>query len=237
MRFQFRLAAAIGLLAAFVAIPGMAQKKELPVCATCHEAAVAGILPTHHGAKVDAEGGMCQTCHGDTSAHLKDPAVKPANLVAKGTAEQQSAVCLTCHAGNRQLNFWESGKHAKNDVACTNCHAIHGGVIEGGHIHTGHHVLRQVLATGFAEAVGWTTHQVPGNPRRYALGFPIGGAVMLAIYAGAVRACRTGKIAWRGTSYTSGSATPSPAESPRAESRERVESPPAVDSAAAARGS
>jgi len=48
-------------------------------------------------------------------------------VVVKGTAEQKTAVCMTCHAGNRHLSFWESGKHAKNDVACSNCHAIHGG--------------------------------------------------------------------------------------------------------------
>ena len=54
-------------------------------------------------------------------------------------------------------------------------------------------------------------YQMSGNPRRYALAFPLGGAVMIAIYAAAVRACRTGKIAWRGTSYTAGSATSAPA--------------------------
>jgi DmsE family decaheme c-type cytochrome len=127
MRLQYRLAAAIGLLAAAMAVPALAQKREAPVCATCHEAAYASIAPTHHGAKVDAQGGMCQTCHGDATAHLKDPAVKPANVVVKGTPGQKNEVCLTCHAGNRQLNFWESGKHAQNDVSCTNCHAVHGG--------------------------------------------------------------------------------------------------------------
>jgi DmsE family decaheme c-type cytochrome len=33
---------------------------------------------------------------------------------------------MTCHAGNRHLVFWESGKHAKNEIACTNCHSMHG---------------------------------------------------------------------------------------------------------------
>lgn len=54
-------------------------------------------------------------------------------------------------------------------------------------------------------------YQMSGNPRRYALAFPLGGAVMIAIYAAAIRACRTGTIAWRGTSYTGGSANSSPA--------------------------
>ena len=52
-------------------------------------------------------------------------------------------------------------------------------------------------------------YHMSGNPKRSALLFPIGGAVMITIFASAVHACRTGKIAWRGTSYTAGSATSS----------------------------
>jgi DmsE family decaheme c-type cytochrome len=67
-------------------------------------------------------------CHGDASAHVKDPMkVKPQNKLGKNVAAaDRTAVCMTCHAGNRQLNFWEAGKHALNDVACSNCHSIHG---------------------------------------------------------------------------------------------------------------
>ena len=125
MRYQHRLAAAAIFLAAFMAIPSLAQKKEAPVCATCHEASHASIALTHHGAKNDANGSMCQACHGDASEHLKDPAKKPANPVGKGTPAEKSAVCMTCHGGNRQLTFWESGKHSRNDVSCTNCHNNH----------------------------------------------------------------------------------------------------------------
>jgi hypothetical protein len=71
---------------------------------------------------------MCQACHGDASEHLKDPMKwKPDSPFKKGVpAEKQAAVCLTCHSGNRNLAFWTSGKHSLNDVACTNCHSIHG---------------------------------------------------------------------------------------------------------------
>jgi hypothetical protein len=96
-----------------------------PICATCHAAAHDSIAQTHHGAKNDAQGGMCQACHGDASAHLKDPANKPENKVKKGHGRGETAVCMTCHAGNRQLTFWESGKHSRNDVTCSNCHNIH----------------------------------------------------------------------------------------------------------------
>jgi cellulose synthase/poly-beta-1,6-N-acetylglucosamine synthase-like glycosyltransferase len=59
-------------------------------------------------------------------------------------------------------------------------------------------------------------YYLSGNPRRYALLFPLGGAVMIAIYAAAIRACQTGRIAWRGTSYTAGSATSTAAAPPSA---------------------
>ena len=127
MRLQYRIAAAAALMAAFMAGPAVAQQREAPVCATCHEAAHASTALSHHGVKNDANGTMCQSCHGDATAHLKDPNVKPANKMAKGVpAAEKDAVCMTCHAGNRHLAFWESGKHAKNDVSCASCHSIHG---------------------------------------------------------------------------------------------------------------
>ena len=73
---------------------------------------------------------MCQACHGDATEHMKDPAnVKPANPFNKlhpALASEQSQVCLNCHVGQRHLAFWESGKHAKQDVTCANCHIMHG---------------------------------------------------------------------------------------------------------------
>ena len=127
MRFHVWIAAATALAAALVAAPAWAQRAEAtPVCANCHEQSHASIALSHHGAKNDASGSMCQACHGDASAHLRDPANKPANKVSKGTAPEKDAVCLTCHSGSRHLAFWESGKHAKNEVSCTNCHNIHG---------------------------------------------------------------------------------------------------------------
>jgi DmsE family decaheme c-type cytochrome len=127
MRLHHGLAAAAALAAALFAAPAWAQRPEAtPVCATCHEQSHASIALTHHGAKNDAAGSMCQACHGDASEHLKDPAKKPANRVSKGTAAEKDSVCMTCHSGSRHLAFWESGKHARNEVSCSNCHNIHG---------------------------------------------------------------------------------------------------------------
>ena len=126
MRIGPRPAALAALLLALLALPAAAQAPATPVCATCHEQAHTSTALTHHGARNDADGSMCQACHGDATEHLKDPSKKPSRLARHVPPAEKSAVCLTCHTGNRQLQFWESGKHAKNEVACSNCHDIHG---------------------------------------------------------------------------------------------------------------
>jgi hypothetical protein len=41
-----------------------------------------------------------------------------------------------------------------------------------------------------------------GGSAAYALLFPLGAAFMLAIFARALANCATGRVEWRGTSYT-----------------------------------
>src|SRR5437870_4635607 len=79
MRIKGLLTIVSVLAGLLVAAPAVAQgaAPATPVCATCHEAAHLAIASTHHGAKNDAQGSMCQACHGDASAHLKDPSNKP----------------------------------------------------------------------------------------------------------------------------------------------------------------
>ena len=104
------------------------QDKNLPVCVECHEDVVKGMALTKHGAKLDSTGAVCQSCHGDVAAHLADPAAaKPTRVFNNKSmlASEKSAVCLTCHDGQRQLAFWDAGKHKKNDVSCVDCHAVH----------------------------------------------------------------------------------------------------------------
>ena len=135
MRLPISVAAsAMGFLLA-LCVPTIAQtqqaapaqaKQTKPICANCHEDKWNAIDLTAHGARNDSNGSMCQNCHGDATEHLKDPLkAKPPNPFAQGKpASEQAAVCLTCHSGNRNLAFWTSGKHAINEVACSNCHSI-----------------------------------------------------------------------------------------------------------------
>jgi DmsE family decaheme c-type cytochrome len=113
------------VLVAVLALPALGA--DAPVCASCHEQAHTSTVATAHGYKNDASGSMCQACHGDASAHAKDPAkAKPANLISRGTPAEKTAVCMNCHAGSRHLAFWEAGRHARNEVTCSSCHSIHG---------------------------------------------------------------------------------------------------------------
>ncbi len=123
----------LAVLAAFTASPAFAQPKtaapSMPVCANCHANAAETIMLTAHGATNDASGAACQTCHGDATEHLKDPSkAKPANVLGNpnSTADEKSAVCLTCHSGNRHLDHWRVSTHRKVEVTCVNCHSIHG---------------------------------------------------------------------------------------------------------------
>jgi DmsE family decaheme c-type cytochrome len=128
-----RLAAPLAMacalaLSLFWSVPAIAAGEE-PVCNKCHEENQDSIKSTAHGAKNDATGKMCQACHGDAAEHVASRGKKEiaGNKMVKGASPaEKSQVCLACHANARQLTFWESGKHAKNDVACSNCHNIHG---------------------------------------------------------------------------------------------------------------
>lgn len=108
------------------------------VCKKCHEDQYDSYAASIHGQKGNLKGpsnaGGCETCHGNAEAHVKAKGGRGVGGILGFdnkaiTAEKKSGVCLTCHEGNRNLTFWDSGKHKKNDVACSNCHSIHGGNI------------------------------------------------------------------------------------------------------------
>jgi DmsE family decaheme c-type cytochrome len=106
------------------------------VCQGCHAPYVETFDASIHGKKAHprspANAGACSTCHGDGTAHVAAGGGRGVGgIVNPGSktmpAAQKDQVCQTCHAANRHLAFWDSGKHAKNDVSCTNCHSTHGG--------------------------------------------------------------------------------------------------------------
>ena len=107
-------------------------------CTRCHDAEddypVLDIAKTRHGGAAKTSGMTCTSCHGESDSHVNKPAnaterPRPDRVFGKKgadtPADHRSSACLACHASDRHLAFWESGRHKKNDVACDNCHVIH----------------------------------------------------------------------------------------------------------------
>jgi DmsE family decaheme c-type cytochrome len=124
-----------GLMMAFAANVAAAPPGP-EVCKGCHEPYFNSIAATPHGKAAHpmspAAGAGCATCHGDGTKHVEAGGGKGVggiiNPAAKGMpAAEKDRVCLACHDTSRHLAFWDSGKHRKNDVSCTNCHSTHGG--------------------------------------------------------------------------------------------------------------
>jgi len=94
-------------------------------CLMCHQApTVIAILQTPHAPGAHLS---CQTCHGDTEAHLANPmTVKPLAFGAASQApvEQQNAACLACH-GTSKGQDWHGHVTSNAGMACSNCHSAH----------------------------------------------------------------------------------------------------------------
>jgi DmsE family decaheme c-type cytochrome len=107
-------------------------------CTRCHDAEddypVLDIAKTRHGGAAKTSGMTCTSCHGESESHVNKPAnaterPRPDRVFGKKgantPADHRAGACLACHAADRHLAFWESGRHKKNDVACDSCHVIH----------------------------------------------------------------------------------------------------------------
>ena len=99
-------------------------------CADCHEQINNTFDATFHAKiwKGMGEQHGCQTCHGDTDAHVADPTMKNVLVYqAKGgsAVDELSAKCLACHDSDTHMAMWKMSKHSRNDVSCFNCHTMH----------------------------------------------------------------------------------------------------------------
>ncbi|MFP4002262.1 MAG: DmsE family decaheme c-type cytochrome [Alphaproteobacteria bacterium] len=111
-----------------------AESKETDskLCLGCHnQHPVNQILNSPHAQLADPETpfsqGGCQTCHGDATEHLKNPATHPPRTFGPGSStpvEKQNAVCLDCHESDAS-SHWTGSTHETAGVACTNCHEAH----------------------------------------------------------------------------------------------------------------
>jgi len=108
------------------------------VCTKCHDESeikpILSIYQTKHGVKGDARTPSCQSCHGESEAHVKNTGGKatrnpPDVVFTKGSyaatdAKVRATQCLTCHKGTNRT-FWGGGQHENSGMACNDCHKVH----------------------------------------------------------------------------------------------------------------
>ncbi len=99
-------------------------------CAECHEDAAKKMAKNVHGRLADFElmggTGGCEACHGGGSLHVKAAGNGQILKFGELPPEESAAVCAKCHSSGKLME-WTHGEHALADVACGDCHAIHGG--------------------------------------------------------------------------------------------------------------
>lgn len=114
------------------------------LCTKCHDASeikpVLSIYQTKHGVKGDLRTPTCQSCHGESTDHVKNTGGKAtrnmpdvvfgakrgsSGAYAPSEAKAQNTACLSCHSKDTKRTHWDGGAHNVNDVACTSCHTLH----------------------------------------------------------------------------------------------------------------
>jgi DmsE family decaheme c-type cytochrome len=115
------------------------------LCTKCHDEnevkPVLEIYQTKHGVKGDPHSPSCQSCHGDSNAHIKNAegkATRPAPDVlfgaksssyssfARSASGKQNTTCMTCHSGALgKRNHWTGSEHESRNLVCSSCHEVH----------------------------------------------------------------------------------------------------------------
>jgi DmsE family decaheme c-type cytochrome len=145
---RYAMAAMVGaFLASFTAGTGaaaaddaaqaaQARAKEDAVCTRCHDESdnkpILAIYQTRHGVAADARTPSCQSCHGPSEDHVRNPrgtSPRPTPDVVFGAKhasapDVQSESCLTCHKSGLRMH-WSGSEHQSRDIACASCHTVH----------------------------------------------------------------------------------------------------------------
>lgn len=110
------------------------------ICTKCHDEGeskpILAMYQTRHGVRADGRTPTCQSCHGVSERHVKNPdktETRPLPEVVFGnslkianasSADVQNETCLSCHKGSERAN-WEGSEHQIRDLACSSCHEVH----------------------------------------------------------------------------------------------------------------
>ncbi|NOU21545.1 MAG: DmsE family decaheme c-type cytochrome [Methyloglobulus sp.] len=106
------------------------------VCTRCHDETdkpkVLPIYQTPHGVRADARTPSCQSCHGESDAHVKNTegaSTRPKTEIVfsgpdKSSPEKLNDTCMSCHQAGLRVH-WTSSQHETNGVVCSSCHTSH----------------------------------------------------------------------------------------------------------------
>ena len=104
------------------------------VCKKCHPYEYGTYETSIHAKKTiantPANNQDCETCHGAGAQHVAKGGGIGVSIFAfnkEHTAKEKAAKCLACHAQSKWAAFWSQGKHAREGLACTDCHSMHNG--------------------------------------------------------------------------------------------------------------
>jgi DmsE family decaheme c-type cytochrome len=106
------------------------------VCTKCHDEndpkPILAIYQTRHGVKADPRTPSCQSCHGTSDEHVRNPrgvSPRPEPDVVFGVKhasapDTQNESCLACHKSGLRMH-WAGSEHQMRDLVCSNCHETH----------------------------------------------------------------------------------------------------------------
>jgi DmsE family decaheme c-type cytochrome len=100
------------------------------VCQACHEDIFNAVRKSPHQAierdkKRRWDGKTCESCHGPGSKHAESGSAEEIRNPAKLAAVEVDKTCLTCHLNQPTHVGRIQSSHARSQIACTSCHAIH----------------------------------------------------------------------------------------------------------------
>ncbi len=101
-------------------------------CAGCHDEVHKAFQKNpHHFVETNSKRGWkgmaCESCHGPGAKHAES--TSPSDIInpSKVSASKADQICLKCHLNQPTHVGRIFSSHAKDQVACTSCHAIHKG--------------------------------------------------------------------------------------------------------------
>jgi DmsE family decaheme c-type cytochrome len=97
----------------------------------CHEEIYNNLTKTPHGAldRGAHRAGApqaCESCHGPGAKHADSAAATDIRNPARLTSAEADQGCLGCHLNKKTPEGRIVSGHAKDEIACTTCHSIHG---------------------------------------------------------------------------------------------------------------